>query len=94
MRYSYTRLFVKQVSKIKDKQLLAALKASIEEIEGAIALGALPKVKKLAGYKDYYRLRLQDYRIGIQLVDDTAIIACIYHRKEIYRYFPQHQNWA
>ncbi len=88
MHYSYTRLFVKQVSKIKDKQLLTALKASIEEIEGVATLDSLSKVKKLVGYKDYYRLRIQDYRIGIQVVDNTAIIACIYHRKEVYRYFP------
>ena len=88
MRCSYTRLFVKQVSKIKDKQLLVALKASIEELKGAAAMSSMAKVKKLAGCKDCYRLRLQDYRIGIQGVGDTAIIVCIYHRKEIYRYLP------
>ena len=88
MHCSYTRLFVKQVRKIKDKPLLAALKASIEKIEKAKTLGSLSSVKKLVGYKAYYRLRLQDYRVGIQVVDDKVIIACIYHRKEIYRYFP------
>lgn len=88
MHYSYTRLFVKQVKKIKDKQLLAALKASIEEIEKTETLDSLSRIKKLVGYKAYYRLRLQDYRIGIQVANDTAIIACIYHRREIYRYFP------
>ena len=52
MRCSYTRLFVKQVSKIKDKQLLIALKASIEELKGAAAMSSMAKVKKLAGCKD------------------------------------------
>ncbi|MEL6359016.1 MAG: type II toxin-antitoxin system RelE/ParE family toxin [Bacteroidota bacterium] len=85
MRYSYTRLFVKQAGKLKDKQLLAALEAGIKGTED---LRGLPKVKKPADYKNYYRLHLQDYRISIQLVDDTAIIACIYYRKGIYRYFP------
>lgn len=88
MRYSYTHLFTKQVSKIKDKKLLGALKASIEDIQKASDLSNLPKVTKLVGHKDYYRLRLQDYRVGIQAMEDHIILACIYHRREIYQRFP------
>lgn len=62
MHCSYTRLFVKQVSQLKDKLLLAALKASISEVQEVTSLANLPKVKKLSGSKDCYRLRLQAYR--------------------------------
>jgi len=45
-------------------------------------------VKKMQGYDTFYRLRLGDYRIGIEVVDDRVIFVRILPRKDIYRYFP------
>ena len=44
-------------------------------------------VKKLQGYKDYYRIRLGDYRIIYQINDaeNSVVIARILHRREAYR---------
>jgi mRNA interferase RelE/StbE len=42
--------------------------------------------KKLKGYKDYWRIRIGDYRV-IYILDDTArtvIVTRIAHRSEIY----------
>lgn len=46
-------------------------------------------ISKLSGYKKYYRVRIGDYRLGIELVDkDTILFIIIGHRKDFYRYFP------
>ncbi len=44
-------------------------------------------VKKLQGFKDYYRIRIGDYRIIYQINDaeNYVIIARILHRREAYR---------
>lgn len=44
-------------------------------------------VKKLQGFKDYYRIRIGDYRIIYQINDaeNYAVIARILHRREAYR---------
>ena len=88
MHCSYTRLFTKQVAKLKDKKLLAALKTHLEALNAAEDISQVANVKKLVGYKSYYRLRIQDYRLGIQVVEKTATLACLYHRKDIYKFFP------
>ena len=47
--------------------------------------------KKMKGGKkgeDYYRIRIGDYRIGVELVMPTLIIITILHRGEMYKHFP------
>ncbi|MBX6423476.1 type II toxin-antitoxin system RelE/ParE family toxin [Thermosulfurimonas sp. F29] len=45
-------------------------------------------MKKLKGYKDFYRIRIGDYRIGLQIKENKIIFVRFLHRKEIYRCFP------
>jgi len=45
-------------------------------------------VKKIKGYDNYYRLRIGQYRIGIEWNGDTIIFCRVLHRKNIYKYFP------
>jgi mRNA interferase RelE/StbE len=47
--------------------------------------------KKMKGGKkgeDYYRIRVGDWRIGLELVMPSIIILTILHRGEIYKHFP------
>jgi mRNA-degrading endonuclease RelE of RelBE toxin-antitoxin system len=45
-------------------------------------------VKKLVGFKNQYRIRIGQYRIGLVFKDETLIFVRILHRKDIYSYFP------
>lgn len=38
--------------------------------------------------KEYYRIRLGDWRMGIELKTPSVIIITILHRSEIYKKFP------
>jgi mRNA interferase RelE/StbE len=44
-------------------------------------------VKKLAGYEDRYRLRVGDYRIIYEIMDEQLVILVVGvgHRREIYQ---------
>lgn len=46
------------------------------------------RVEKLGGFKDYYKIRLGDYRIGFKKEGDKIIFMRVKNRKDIYRYFP------
>lgn len=48
----------------------------------------LQNVKKLEGYTTYYRIRVGEYRIGIEVLEGQVIFVCFLNRKDIYRYFP------
>ena len=54
----------------------------------AQSLGEVKNIKSLTGYKNYYRIRIGDYRISVCLKGDTVWLAAIAHRKDIYTYFP------
>ncbi len=45
-------------------------------------------VKPIVGFKDYYRLRIGDYRLGFKKEGNSIIFMRVKHRKDIYRFFP------
>ncbi len=45
-------------------------------------------LKKLKGFKDAYRVRLGDYRLGVFINKDLVQFARFVHRKDIYKLFP------
>lgn len=48
----------------------------------------LNNIKKLKGYKNYYRIKIGEYRIGFTRNADSIILERVLHRKDIYNYFP------
>jgi mRNA interferase RelE/StbE len=69
--------------------LFPKIEKLIEKIESSITLSEISNLKKLAGYKNYYRFRLGDYRVGIEKINEKTIrFIIIAHRKNIYNKFP------
>ena len=88
MKLAFTNKFLKQVSKLKDKKLAKEIEKVIESTEVATSLSEIKNLKKLKGHKDFYRIRVGDYRIGIQFKNSEFTFAAIDNRKDIYKYFP------
>jgi mRNA interferase RelE/StbE len=88
MNVEFRKSFEKDLSKIRDVELLQRIKAVIEEVESIDSLTDLSNIKKLKAEGDYYRVRVGDYRIGLSLNEDVITFVRVLHRKEIYRYFP------
>jgi len=88
MKVSFEASFARDLRSIKDEALLTRVEHVIAEVKTAAMLSEIGHVRKMRGYETYYRLRLGDYRIGIEVVDDEVIFARILHRKDIYRRFP------
>jgi mRNA interferase RelE/StbE len=88
MNVEFRKSFEKDLSKIRDVELLQRIKGVIEEVESLDSLTDLSNVKKLKAEGDYYRVRVGDYRIGLSVSGDVVTFVRVLHRKEIYRYFP------
>jgi mRNA interferase RelE/StbE len=80
--------FARDLKRIKSKSLLSQVQEVIDEIKAAALLSDVHNLKKMQGYETFYRIRLRDYRLGIEFVNDQVIFVRILHRKDIYRYFP------
>jgi mRNA-degrading endonuclease RelE of RelBE toxin-antitoxin system len=85
----YQPSFLKDLKALKSTPVFASIKAVVfEEILNISSLEEIRNLKKLIGYKNAYRIRVGDYRIGFIFDRETIIFYRVVHRKDIYRYFP------
>ena len=68
--------------------VLNRVEQAIVNVKDAGDLQDILHFSKLSGYDSFYRVRVGDYRIGIEMIGDEIIFVRILHRKDIYRYFP------
>ena len=45
-------------------------------------------IKLIRGFKNYFRIRIGDYRIGFKKEDQAVVFMRVKHRKDIYKIFP------
>ncbi len=88
MNVEFKGSFLKDLKKIKEKQLQSQIRELIDKVETAGNLTELENMKKLSGSDIYYRIRLGDYRVGLKIENETVCFVRFLHRKDIYRYLP------
>ena len=89
MNTEFKASFLKAIKKINDNQLRVDITNAILNAESAENIKQISNIKKLKGYKQYYRIRIGNYRIGIKIEAETIYFVDIDHRKNIYRIFPK-----
>lgn len=60
----------------------------IEAAAASDTTQGIPNLKKLSGFKNCFRIRMGDYRIGVVVEGNKVIFAAFDHRSDIYKYFP------
>jgi mRNA interferase RelE/StbE len=88
LKVEFNESFLKDLKAVKDKSVLAKVKAAIETGELAETLDQITHLKKMRGSREYFRIRIGDFRLGLKLEGDTLVFIRFLNRKEIYRYFP------
>ena len=90
MKVKIEKSFDRDVGKVRDKKLLQDLRDVISIIEDAKSIYEIPHVKKIQGYSSFYRIKIGDYRLGMEEVSSQEVnLIRFLHRKEIYCYFPR-----
>jgi mRNA interferase RelE/StbE len=88
MRIKATSTFLKQLAAVPDGVRERVEKFTLYDLPEMESLNGAVKVKKLQGYKNCYRVRFGDYRLGIEVENDVAVLRVVLHRRNIYRQFP------
>jgi mRNA interferase RelE/StbE len=89
MELLFDESFEKSIKKLKDKKLKEKIRLLITEFDKADVLTQITNIKKIVGYETYYRARINDYRIGFELIKpNTIVFILVAHRKDIYKHFP------
>jgi len=83
IRASFTKDAKKSPASVQNQ-----LSLIIEDLHQASTLSEISNCKKLSGYKNAYRIRNGNYRIGFLSIDNKIELVRVLNRKDIYRYFP------
>ncbi|MCR4291802.1 MAG: type II toxin-antitoxin system RelE/ParE family toxin [Candidatus Kuenenia sp.] len=90
MKIWVEKSFDKDIDKIEDKKLLKKLRTFISTVENAENIHEIPHIKKIAGYESFYRIKIGDFRLGLEIISNNEVVFIRFlHRKDIYRYFPK-----
>lgn len=88
MEVEYTASFLRDLKAIKVKDILKKVKSLIVELENASKLNDIKNVKYIVNSKIYYRIRINDYRIGLKYENNKVTLIRCLERKKIYKKFP------
>lgn len=88
MKLIFRQSFARDLATLRDAAVKRRLAAIIDSIEHYPSLFSIPNLKRLRGRNHYYRVRLGDYRLGLEIKNATVYFVRFLHRREIYRYFP------
>lgn len=89
MNIEFDKSFEKSLRHVHNPRILRRLKRIIIQFENYPSISEIPNIKKLAGFSSYYRIRIGDYRVGFEIVNNSIVrFIVIAHRKDIYKIFP------
>ncbi len=80
--------YLKAIKKIKNSNLILNLQNTIDNVEKAESINKILNLKKLIGFTDCYRIKIENYRIGLIIKNNVATFVQFQHRKDIYNKFP------
>ena len=88
MNVEPSRQFSRDVRRLGSVQIQRRLDQAIQELIEAADSIEVSGVRRLQAEGKHYRVRIGDYRLGITMEGETAVLRRFLPRGEIYRYFP------
>ena len=88
MRVEYSKQFLKELARIPSKTRVSIEKFIFDELPDLNNISESRKIESLKGYKDFFKIRFGNYRVGLLKENEIIVVRRVLHRKEIYRYFP------
>jgi len=86
----YNKAFLNDLVKLPKRHRVRIERLVFDEIPRLDDLFAQLDIKKMKGYRSYYRIRVGDYRIGCKLEHgDQITFYRVKSRADIYRLFPE-----
>ena len=83
-----SRQFSRDVRRLGSSQIRRRLDRTIQELIEVADITEVSGIKRLLAEGQHYRIRIGDYRLGITMDGEIAVLRRFLPRGEIYRYFP------
>lgn len=84
----YKKTFLKDLARVPSSYRIKIERLVFEDIPNQDSIFGTLDIKKMKGYRDYFRIRMGNYRIGCKIEKDKIIFYRVMSRDDIYRVFP------
>ena len=89
MDVQYRKTFLKDLKKLKGQSTYDRIvELTFSTLPEADSLQKIPNIKAMRGFSNRYRIRVGDYRVGIEVYGKKVEVMRVLHRREFYHYFP------
>ena len=88
MEIEFRTSFTRDLRRIRSRQVRQRVLCKLEELEAAPTIEEVSGTRRLTADGRHYRIRIGDYRLGITMESDVAVLVRCLHRREIYRVYP------
>jgi len=88
MEIRVNKTFLKELARIPARQREKVEQFVFEDAAAFQRREDIPNLKKLKGYKYFYRIRFGNYRAGVKIQNNTLVFERLLHRKDIYKFYP------
>ena len=88
MKTEFLKQFDKDAKNLAVQTVRDDVIKAIKNVEEATRKNEIKGLKKLTGFKNAYRIKINDFRIGIFIESNTVEFVRVVHRKDIYKVFP------
>jgi mRNA interferase RelE/StbE len=88
LKSAFRASFRRDVKRIRSERILAGVRQAILDVEAAAQWSDVAANKKIRGAFNAFRIRVDDYRIGLFIEGDLAEFVRVLPRRDIYRKFP------
>ena len=88
MRVRYRPRFDRELRRTRNAALRRRVESAIEDVKVASTISEIPGIERMRARGRFYRIRVGEYRIGVEVEDDVVILVRFGHRSDVYRSFP------
>ncbi len=89
MKVQYRQSFLRDLKKLKRQAVYDRIfELAFTTLPEADTLRYVVNIRAMKGYPNRYRIRIGNYRIGIEVYGNDVEVMRVLHRREFYRYFP------
>ena len=83
MEVEFRTSFTRDLRRIRSAQLRQRVLRKVEELEAASTIEEVSGSRRLTADGQHYRVRIGDYRLGVTMESDVAVLVRFLHRREI-----------
>ena len=89
MQVRYRSSFRRDIRRVRNASLRRRIERKVAELEAATAISRVRGVEKVESANgNDYRIRIGNYRLGVTVENEVAVLVAFGHRSDIYRRFP------